>query len=120
MAPPRESALPSLWSRVYYAVSAPINMLHCFGRSLSVCVTYASESLWRDKVMRYLAPRIAAIGMLSLYLPFISRRGSGQFLRRRLRLRSCDQHSIRTSVHIGGVFSSETGKEGSAWSVVVY
>jgi hypothetical protein len=69
MAPPRESALPSLWSRVYYAVSAPINMLHCFGRSLSLCVTYASESLWRDKVMRYLAPRIAAIGMLSLYLP---------------------------------------------------
>jgi Transposase len=30
--------------------------------------------------------------------PFISRRASGQGSRRRLRLRSCDQHRIRTSV----------------------
>jgi hypothetical protein len=51
---------------------------------------------------------------------FISRRASGQGSRRRLRLRSCDQHRIRTSVPYRRRFSSETGKEGNAWNVVVY
>jgi hypothetical protein len=51
-----------------------------------------------------------------LYLPQSFWTGLAQ----KVRLRSCDQHRIARAFRIDGVFSSETGKEGNAWNVVVY
>jgi hypothetical protein len=61
--------------------------------------------------------RIAAIDMLSLYLP--------AELLDRPRAEGYDFGAMTNIVfarvsRIGGVFSSETGKEGNEWNVVVY